>query len=51
MTPGRRHATFSASEEARRKAMTAGEHAYLIGAIVAALAFMTTLAWTSWRSP
>jgi len=31
--------------------MTPGEHAFLIGAIVAALAFMTTLAWASWRSP
>jgi len=31
--------------------MTAGEHAYLVAAIVAALAFMVTLAWASRQSP
>jgi len=31
--------------------MSPGEHAYLIGAIAAALLFMATLAWVSWRNP
>ena len=31
--------------------MTGGEHAYLIATIAAALVFMATLAWASWRSP